>query len=149
MTLAVSHGRSQPASASRRSTSTAVNPQISIPLTRNAGEANPPGPRAIRRAAGSVSSPTLIRSTAATSPASTGATADGRRHQASTGTTRNPVREMNNSGSVPTMSTPSGSTPTSSAASRRAAPTGPPSPASMAPPGKAGWPACSRSPSLR
>ena len=149
MTLAASHGRSQPASASRRSTSAAVNPQISIPLTWNAGEANPLGPRTTSRAAGSASSATLTRSTAATSPASTGATTDGRRHQASTGTTRKPVRGMNSSGSVPTMSTPAGSTPTSSAASRRAAPTGPPSSASIAPPGKAGWPAWSRSPSLR
>jgi len=149
MTLAASHGRSHPASASRRSTSAAVNPQMSMPLTWNAGDRNPPGPRTVSRAAGSASSPTLISSTAATSPASTGATSDGRRHQASTGTTRNPVRGMNNSGRTPTMSTLPGSTPTSSAASRRAAATGPTSWASMAPPGKAGWPACSRSPSLR
>ena len=122
---------------------------MSIPLTWNAGERNPLGPRTVSRAAGSASSPTLTRSTAATSPLSTGATADGRRHHASTGTTRNPVRGMNNSGSVATMSTPPGSTPTSSAASRSAAATGPPSAASIAPPGKAGWPACSRRPSLR
>jgi hypothetical protein len=149
MTLAASHGRSQPASESSRSTSAAVNPQMSIPLTWNAGEVNPPGPRTISRAAGSASSLTPTRSTAATSPASTGATADGCRHHASTGTTRNPVRGINNSGKVPTTSTPPGSTPTSSAASRSAAATGPPSPASIAPPGKAGWPACSRSPELR
>ncbi len=149
MTLAASQGRSHPASESRRSTSAAVNPQISIPLTWNAGERKPLGPRTVSRAAGSASSPTPTRSTAATSPVSTGATADGRRHHASTGTTRNPVRGMNNSGSVATMSTLPGSTPTSSAASRSAAATGPPSAASIAPPGKAGCPACSRSPSLR
>src|SRR5262249_4777754 len=40
--------------------------------------------------------------------------------------------------------TPAGSTPTSSAASRSAAPTGPLSEGSIAPPGKAGWPACRR-----
>src|SRR5205823_58585 len=76
-------------------------------------------------------------------------TAHGRRHPASTGTTRNPVRGMKTSGKMPTTSTPPGSRPTSSTASRSAAPTGPPSPASMAPPGKAGCPACSRRSSLR
>jgi short chain dehydrogenase len=60
------------------------------------------------RAAGSASSLTLIRSTAATSPGSAGATAHGRRHQASTGTTWNPVGGMNSSGRVPRTSTPSG-----------------------------------------
>src|SRR5256886_11174605 len=56
---------------------------------------------------------------------------------------------MKPSGRVPTTSPPARSRPTSSVASRSAAPTGPPSPSSMAPPGKAGWPACSRSSSLR
>jgi hypothetical protein len=122
---------------------------MSMPLTRNAGEIRPLGPRTSSRAAGSASSLTLIRSTAATSPWSTGATAHGSLHHASTGTTRKPVRGMNSSGRVAITSTPPGSTPTSSAASRSAAATGPESSASMAPPGKAGCPACSRSPWLR
>ncbi len=145
----LSPGRSHPPNASRRSTSAAVNPQISIPRTRNAGKMKPRGPCTISRAAGSASSVRLTRSTAATSPVSTGATAHGCRHHASTGMTRNPVGGMNASGRVPITSTPAGSTPTSSAASRSAVPTGPSSPASMAPPGKAGWPACRRSPGPR
>src|SRR5580700_3550758 len=149
MISAPSHGRSHPASASRRSMSMPVVPQMSIPLTRKAGDKAPIGIRTISRAAGSASSPTLTRVTAATSPGSTGATAHGSRHQASTGTTRKRVGGMNSSGRVATTSTPPASTPTSSAASRSAAATGPSSSASMVPPGNAGSPACSRSPPLR
>src|SRR5579859_3184828 len=145
MISAPSHGRSHPASSSRRSMTMAVVPQMSIPLTRKAGDMAPMGIRTISRAAGSASSPTLTRITAATSPGSTGATAHGRRHQASTGTTRKRVGGMNSSGRVATTSTPPASTPTSSAASRSAAATGPSSSASTAPPGNAGSPACSRS----
>ena len=76
-TVAASHGRSHPASASSPSTSAAVIPQISIPLTRNAGSTIPLGRCIISRMPGSASSLTLIRSTAATSPGSTGATAHG------------------------------------------------------------------------
>ena len=148
-TVAASHGRSHPPSASSRSASAAVKPQMSMPLTRKAGMSRPPGTRTISRAAGSASSPTPMRSTAATSPGSTGATAPGCRHQASTGMTRNPVRGMNSSGKVASTSTPAGSTPTSSAASRNAAATGPESAASMAPPGKAGCPAWCRRTWLR
>lgn len=137
-TVLTSHGRSHPPSISSRSTSAAVIPQISMPLTRNAGRTIPLGRCIISRAGGSASSLTLIRSTAATSPGSTGATAHGCRHQASTGTTWNPVGGMNSSGRVPRTSTPLGSTPTSSAASRNAAATGPESTASMTPPGKPG-----------
>ena len=144
-----SQGRSQPPRVSSRSTSSAVKPQISIEPMWNAGPVRPLGCRNMNRCAGSASSATGIRSTAATSPMSAGRTAEGFRHQASTGTTRNWLRSMNSSGSMPSTSTPAGSRPVSSAASRSAAATGPSSESSIAPPGKAGCPACRRSPSLR
>jgi hypothetical protein len=88
----VSQGRSQPPRASSRSTSNAVNPQISIEPMWNAGPVRPLGCRNVPRLRGSARSATGIRSTAATSPMSVGRTAQGSRHQASTGTTRNSLR---------------------------------------------------------
>ena len=121
-----------------------------MPLTRNAGTVRPSGTRTMSRAAGSASSLTLTRSTAATSPGVD-------RARPRTAAATRPARERPGTRSAgctararcrPRRRRP-GPTPTSSAASRSAAATGPESPASMAPPGKAGWPACSRSSALR
>ena len=60
MTAVTSHGFSQPARASRRSTSAAVNPQMSIPRTRNAGLVRPSGTEPVIRVMGEADDQALV-----------------------------------------------------------------------------------------
>lgn len=75
--------------------------------------------------------------TRSVSAVSTTDTSLGTRQYAITGVTSKPDGGTKMESSTVSGSTPSGSTPVSSCASRRAVPTGPSSPGSAAPPGKA------------